>query len=341
MFESDCCDSFGVPRIVTYGTSGLSQALLAKTGIHIEHILGLLPEDVIHFPDFPSPFPVKRADFVHMKHDPRGSEMFSLIEEIREADLNSWGVIVNSFEDMEREHIPAFESLYKEAKAWFVGPLLLSDQIDNEEDDDDGNEDYCPYIDWLDKLQVGLGSVIYVSFGSESKVSEEQLEEIAFVWVVKSKTWEAPPGWEERVEGRALVVRGWAEQQRILENSKIGGFLSHCSWNSVLEGLSMTVPLLAWPTRAEQPVNAKIVADWLGAGIRVLKMSDGVEIIGREVIREKVKELMVGEEGRKARERAQEVRRMAWEAMEKGGYSDRKLNEMIECLALKRNEAYI
>ena len=146
--------------IVTYGMSGLSQALLVKTRIHIEHVLGLLSEDVIHFPDFPTPFPVKRADFVRMKHDPRGSEMFSLIEEITEADLNSWGVIVNSFEDMEREHIPALESLYKEAKAWFVGPLLLSDQIDNEEEeDDDGNEDYCPYIDWLDKIEVGLGEV--------------------------------------------------------------------------------------------------------------------------------------------------------------------------------------
>ena len=67
--------------------SGLSQALLVKTGIHIEHVLGLLPEDVIHFPDFLTPFSIKRVDFVHMKHDPRGSEMFYLIE----ADLNSWG----------------------------------------------------------------------------------------------------------------------------------------------------------------------------------------------------------------------------------------------------------
>ena len=331
--------------------SGLSQALLVKTRIHIEHVLGLLPEDVIHFPDFPTPFPVKRADFVRMKHDPRGSEMFSLIEEITEADLNSWGVIVNNFEDMEREHIPALESLYKEAKAWFVGPLLLSVQIDNEEEeDDDGNEDYCPYIDWLDKLEVGLGSVIYVSFGSEAKVSEEQLEEIAFglkeaaqpfVWVVKSKTWAAPPGWEERVEGRGLVVRGWAEQRRILVNSKIGGFLSHCGWNLLLEGLSMAVALLAWPTRAEQPLNSKIVADWLGAGIKVFEMSNGVEIVGREVICEKVKELMVGEEGRKGRERAVEVKRMAWEAMKKGGSSDTKLNEMIECWAIRRKEAYI
>ena len=100
----------------------------------------------------------------------------------------------------------------------------------------------------------------------------------------------------------------------------------------------MTVPLLAWPTGAEQPVNFKIVADWFGAGIRVLEMSNGVEIVGREVICEKVKELMVGEEGRKAREKAQEVKRMAWKAMEKGGSSNRKLNEMIKCLALRRKE---
>ena len=76
----------------------------------------------------------------------------------------------------------------------------------------------------------------------------------------------------------------------------------------------MAVPLLAWPT---------------GAGIKVLEMSDGVEIVGREVICEKVKELMVGEEGRKARERAMEVKRMAWEAKKTGGSSDTKLNEMI------------
>ena len=103
----------------------------------------------------------------------------------------------------------------------------------------------------------------------------------------------------------------------------------------------MEVPLLAWPTGAEQPMNAKIVADWLGVGIRVLEMSDGVEIVGMEVICEKVKELMMGEEKRKARERAHEGKRMAWEVMEKGGSSHRKLNEMIECLTLRRNEAYI
>ena len=71
----------------------------------------------------------------------------------------------------------------------------------------------------------------------------------------------------------------------------------------------------------------------------VLKMSDGVEFVGREVICEKVKELIVGEEGRKAREKAMEVKRMALEAMKTGGSSDKKLNEMIKCLALKRKKS--
>ena len=66
-----------------------------------------------------------------------------------------------------------------------------------------------------------------------------------------------------------------------------------------------------------------------------------MEIVGREVICERVKELMMGEEGWKGRERAQEGKRMAWEAMENGGSSHRKFNEMIECLTLRRNEAYI
>ena len=100
----------------------------------------------------------------------------------------------------------------------------------------------------------------------------------------------------------------------------------------------MEVLLLAWPTKAEQPLNVKIVADWLGARIRVLEISNGAEIVRREVICEKVKELMVGEVGRKAMERAMEVKRMSWEAMKTSGSFDRKLNEMIECLALRRKK---
>ncbi|KAI9191475.1 hypothetical protein LWI28_008899 [Acer negundo] len=65
------------------------------------------------------------------------------------------------------------------------------------------------------------------------------------------------------------VLRDWVEQRRVLAHPAVGGFLSHCGWNSVLESLSMGVMLLAFPMNAEQPLNAMQVLNELKAGLRV------------------------------------------------------------------------
>ena len=57
--------------------------------------------------------------------------------------------------------------------------------------------------------------------------------------------------------------------------------------------------------------------------------------VQNNVICDSVKELMRGDQGKKARERAQELGRKAKKAMEKGGSSGKKLDELIECLTLK------
>ncbi|KAG6625979.1 hypothetical protein CIPAW_15G014800 [Carya illinoinensis] len=241
-------------------------------------------------------------------------------EGIGEADMNSWGVIVNSFEELEgRDHVGRLESFYyNDAKAYCVGPSLLYNQPGQNLEAD---HDKSSYIKWLDKqAEMRFGrTVLYVSFGTQTHLSEDQLDEIAnglemanhpFIWVVRSKTWAAPKGWNERVKQRGLVLRNWVDQRRILAHSATGGFLGHCGWNSTLESLTMGVPLLAWPMIgiSEQALNAKFVVMGLGAGLMVPWTGvngEKIMTVGRDVICDKVKELMGGENGRMAGERAQ------------------------------------
>ncbi|CAN0916687.1 Beta-D-glucosyl crocetin beta-1,6-glucosyltransferase [Linum grandiflorum] len=56
-----------------------------------------------------------------------------------------------------------------------------------------------------------------------------------------------PKGFLERVEGRGLVVEGWAPQAEILRNDRLRGFVSHCGWSSVIEAIVYGVPIVAMP----------------------------------------------------------------------------------------------
>lgn len=45
-------------------------------------------------------------------------------------------------------------------------------------------------------------------------------------------------------EGRGMAVRSWAPQKAVLRHESVGGFVSHCRWNSVLEAMSADVPMI-------------------------------------------------------------------------------------------------
>jgi len=52
--------------------------------------------------------------------------------------------------------------------------------------------------------------------------------------------------------GKGLIIRGWAPQVLILDHEAVGGFVTHCGWNSALEGISAGLPMVTWPVFAEQ-----------------------------------------------------------------------------------------
>ncbi|XP_065621461.1 UDP-glycosyltransferase 76E1-like [Quercus suber] len=112
-------------------------------------------------------------------------------------------------------------------------------------------------ISWLDKQAPE--SVIYISFGSMVRMDEKELVEIAwglanseqpFLWVVRPSLVRGnsgddllPESFKERVEGRCCIVK-WAPQKEVLAHGAVGGFWSHCGWNSTLESVCERVPML-------------------------------------------------------------------------------------------------
>ncbi|XP_020256276.1 scopoletin glucosyltransferase-like [Asparagus officinalis] len=254
----------------------------------------------------------------------------------------SYGVVVNSFVELE----PEYAELYRKngRRAYYVGPLSLSTK-DEAEKADRGkkfNPELEGLITWLDKEEEN--SAVYACFGSLNEFSAAQLREIAlgleasgqlFVWAVRdiNRQNEAewlPEDFEERVKGKGVVIRGWAPQIAILNHRAVGGFLTHCGWNSTLESISAGVPMVTWPVDYEQFVNEKLVAQVLDIGVSIER--EGKKVVKAKEIAKAVKNVMgEGEEAEERRMRARKYAVKARAAMEESsGSSYLEMNRMIE-----------
>ncbi|KAI7726616.1 hypothetical protein M8C21_025190, partial [Ambrosia artemisiifolia] len=188
-------------------------------------------------------------------------------------------------------------------------------------------------ISWLDKQEPK--SVIYVSLGSLANLDEKVAIEVAwglvnsnqpFLWVVRPGSVRGfewieflPEGLVDEMKGRGLIVK-WAPQKAVLAHNAVGGFWSHCGWNSTLESVSEGVPMLCQPFDVDQLLNARYLCD-------VWKM-------GREVVVERgeivgaIKRLLVDKEGEEMRERATEMQGKVKVAVSDGGSSHNSLKDL-------------
>ncbi|KDP40183.1 hypothetical protein JCGZ_02181 [Jatropha curcas] len=212
-------------------------------------------------------------------------------------DMASWGLIFNSFSEMERVYLDHLKRQLGHDRVWAVGPLLPCNDKDTgacrpAERGGASSVSVEGVTTWLDKCKDH--SVVYICFGSQAVLRNSQIAEIAsgleksgvhFIWCVKEPTaaqgsggsyGRIPSGFENRVAGRGLVIRGWVPQVVTLGHRAIGAFLTHCGWNSVLEGVVAGVPMLAWPMTADQFSDAFLLVNVLNVGITVCEGADTV-----------------------------------------------------------------
>ncbi|KAL0417002.1 UNVERIFIED_CONTAM: UDP-glycosyltransferase 90A1 [Sesamum latifolium] len=328
---------FGVPRFVFFGMGNFSFTMYQILGRERPHAGTNSLDEPFSMPDFPG-LKLTRNDFdpPYNEIEPSGPYVEFLAEQMAAAAMSE-GIIVNSFYVLEQCYADYWNKKFG-PKALCVGPLCMAAPPPSQALE---KPSYTKFLDG--KLAEGE-PVLYVAFGTQAEVSAEQLQEIAagleqsqvsFLWTLKPKGFEFLQKFEERVKGRGIVVKDWVDQQQILRHEGVKGFLSHCGWNSVMEGISAGLPILALPFMAEQHMNARFVVEEAGVGLRIMPRSGSVRgFVAAEEVERKVRELMMdGEKGAEVRKKVAEYRDAACDAVKEGGSSTRTLDMLIDEVA--------
>ncbi|CAK7345158.1 unnamed protein product [Dovyalis caffra] len=274
------------------------------------------------------------------------------------APVRTWSearaVVVNTFVELESH--AAINSLSKDRKipsVYPVGPILKSKGNGNDMESVEC-KNYMDIMQWLDDQPPS--SVVFLCFGSWGSFSVDQVKEIAyalercghrFLWSLRKPSSKVPNeapsdhvNFEEILPERFLdttveigKVIGWAPQIDVLSHQAIGGFVSHCGWNSILESVRFGIPIAAWPIYSEQQFNAfEMVAEQgLAVEMKIDYKRDFIEdneiIVEADDIIKGIRRLMKHDSD--IRTKVKEMSEISKKALMDGGSSYCSLNGLI------------
>lgn len=327
----------GIPRICFYSSGTFLAAVLNKIWTNFETFHNSFCD--VKFHDLPhSPcFPYEQLPSVFRRYQETNPDS-RVVKNSMIANISSWASVFSTFDALEGEFSEYLKESMGHDRVFQVGPLNLLGVRPNAMA---GGKETSYILKWLDECKEDE-SVLYVCFGSQKFFKKGQIEALAnglersgvrFVWVTKPVTAQqledgyasVPDGFEDRVSGQGLVVKEWAPQMEILSHRAVGGFLSHCGWNSMLEAVTAGVMIIGWPMEADQFINAKLMVDYLGAAVRV---SEGVDTVPDSVeLARKINESM--SKDKIERVKAKELKKKAFEAVGNGGSSVRDIDGLV------------
>ncbi|MED6195093.1 hypothetical protein PIB30_034833 [Stylosanthes scabra] len=190
------------------------------------------------------------------------------------------GLAVRSCMEIEAESIKFLQNQCSK-QVFPVGLIPPSLQLFRSEDNTD-DEDWNTILKWLDEQEKR--SVIYVAFGSEVTLSDDEFTEIAM----------------------GLELSGfpffWL---KILAHKSVGGFLSHCGWSSVIESLQFGCPLIMLPFHNEQGLVARLMEEKM-VGVKVSRNEDDGKF-SRDSLAKALRSVILEDEGKPYRNHAEKM----------------------------------
>jgi len=345
-WATDSATKFGIPRIVFHAT-GFFSLCVSQCLEQYEPFKNVSSEtEEFVIPNLPGNIKMTRLQLpnIFTKNDAITQKIAKLFAEIKESEVRSYGIIVNSFYELEGVYADYYREVLGK-KEWHIGPISVYNrdmETSYRGKEPSINRHEC--LKWLDTKDIN--SVVYLYFGSTIRFLNSQIKEIAmgleasgkdFVWVLKKKTDDREIKglleFEKRMKGKGLIIRGWSPQLLILQHKAIGAFASHCGWNLTLESVAAGVPMITWPIGSQEFYNEKLVTDVLKIGVPV-GAKKGDRMMGDKVhwdaVEKAVKKVMEGEEAKEMRNKAKMLAQMAKKAVEKDGSSYSQLNALIE-----------
>ncbi|XVE77183.1 hypothetical protein DITRI_Ditri13aG0041400 [Diplodiscus trichospermus] len=265
---------------------------------------------------------------IHEEHFAPNASGITDVERVTRDFRASKAMVIRTCPEYESEYLYKFEQMT--GKPVIPIGLLLPEKPEGRRITD---KSWTENFGWLDAQKPN--SVVFVGFGSEYKLSKEQVYEIAygvelsglpFLWALRKPDWATddldalPPGFNDRTRGRGVVCIGWAPQLEILGNPSIGGSFFHSGWGSIIETLQFGHCLVVLPFIVDQPLNARFLVE-KGLAVEVERSDDGS--FSRDGIAKALRLAMVSEEGKSTRVRAKEAAQVFGNRTLQGIYVDR------------------
>lgn len=298
-------------------------------------------ELVDYIPGLP---PTRIADLPTCLYGKGNQILNKALESISTTETKAQYLLLASPYELEQQVIDALTTKLSPFPVYHIGPNIPYYKLDSP-NYSSRNTSHADHSEWLDKQP--RGSVLYVSQGSLFSTSKAQMEEITsglrdsgvrYFWVGR----EEHSRLRENCGGGNGMVVPWCDQLRVLCHPSIGGFWSHCGWNSTSEAAFAGVPMLNFPIYWDQVTNSKMVVEDWKMGWKVKRgFGDEEVLVGRQEIAGIVRRFMdveKEEEVRDMRRRACELRDTCRRAVGKGGSSDAHIEAFLNDICQNANK---